>query len=65
MTSEEKRQYAREYREKNRERIKEQRMNRIRMKALEDLQSIREQDTNVYIFKAHNEREYIVGGWKR
>lgn len=41
MTSEARKNYQRQYREKNRERIKEQRMNKIRMRALEDMESVK------------------------
>ena len=65
MTSEARKRYNREYREKNRDKVKQWQLNAMRAKALADLESVRKLDTNIFIFKAHNEREYIVGGWKR
>lgn len=64
MTSESRKDYQRRYREQNRERIKEQRINKIRLNALADLESVQPLDDNVYIVRAHGGREYIVGGHK-
>ncbi len=64
MTSEAQKNYMKKYREKNRERIKEQRMNKIRLNALADLESVQPLGDHVYIMRAHGGREYIVGGRK-
>lgn len=64
MTKEERREYMKEWRKANKDKIRESQRNRARMKALADLESVRQLDSNIFIFKAHNEREYIVGGWK-
>ena len=65
MTKEQRCEYMREWRSKNRDRIREQKREKARRDALASLESVKQLDANVFIMRAHDGREYIVGGRKR
>jgi hypothetical protein len=60
MTSEERKNYYKKYREKNRERLKEQRLNRIRLQALEDMESVKNQTVDVHVIHTSQGGEYHI-----
>jgi len=61
MTSEKHREYMRAWRQANKERIKEADRERMRRKALADLESVSQLEEKVFIIKAQNDQEYIIG----
>lgn len=65
MTKEQRCEYMREYRSKNRNQIREQKREKSRRDALAALENVKQLDVNVFIMRAHDGREYIVGGRKR
>lgn len=65
MTNEQRCEYMREWRNKNREKIRERKRERARCEALAALESVKQLDVNVFIMRAQDGREYIVGGRKR
>ena len=65
MTKEKRCEYMREWRSKNRDRIREQKQNKARHDALEALEAVKQLDGSLFIMRAHDGREYIVGGRKR
>jgi 5-formyltetrahydrofolate cyclo-ligase len=65
MTKEERREYMREWRAKNRDTIRAQRRDNARRKALEALQSAKQKNVSVYIIRTYTGGEYIVGGRTR
>lgn len=61
MTSEKRREYMKAWRQANKERIKEADLERLRRKALADLESVSQLEEKVFIIKAQNDQEYIIG----
>ena len=56
------REYMREYRAKNKDKIKEQERNSARRRAFEAITSVKRQDTKTLIIRAADGREYFIGG---
>ena len=65
MTKEQRCEYMREWRNKNRDQIRERKREKSRRDALEALEAVKQLDVNVFIMRAHDGREYIIGGRKR
>ena len=65
MTKEQRCEYMREWRSKNREQIRERKQERARRAALDALETVKRLDVNVFIMRANDGREYVVGGRKR
>ena len=65
MTSEARKRYNREWREKNRDRLKEQRLNNMRRKALDDLKSVTPQAVDMSIIRTWQGGEYRIGRPRR
>lgn len=65
MTNEQRCEYMREWRSKNRDQIRERKQEKARRDALAALESVKQLDVNVFIMRAQDGREYIVGGRKR
>lgn len=65
MTKEEHREYARLWRQRNKERIKQREQETARQKALAAMISVKCLDANVCIVRANDGRQYLVGGRKR
>ena len=65
MTKEQRCEYMRAWRSKNRDQIRERKQEKSRRDALEALEAVKQLDVNVFIMRAHDGREYIVGGRKR
>lgn len=61
MTNEKRREYMKAWRQANKERIKEADLERLRRKALADLESVSQLEEKVFIIKAQNDQEYIIG----
>lgn len=57
--------YMREWRSKNRDKIREQKRVKSRYDALAALASVKQLDVNVFIMRAQDGREYIIGGRKK
>lgn len=65
MTKEQRCEYMREWRSKNRDQIRERKQEKARRDALAALENVKQLDVNVFIMRAQDGREYIVGGRKR
>ena len=65
MTKEQRCEYMREWRNKNRDQIRDRKREKSRRDALAALENVKQLDVNVFIMRAHDGREYIVGGRKR
>lgn len=65
MTNDERREYMREWREKNRDKIRRQRTDRSRRDALAALKSVKPIDAKMFVMKSTDGRSYIVGGLKK
>ena len=61
MTTEQRREYMREWRKRNQEKIHEQRLNNSRRKALTDLASAKIQPVDVCIIRTTHGSEFHVG----
>lgn len=62
MTKEERREYMREWRAKNRDTIRAQQRENARRKALEALSTVKRQDVSMCIIRTLDGGEYVVGG---
>jgi len=60
MTTEEVKKYQKEYRKKNKDKIKAQRLQRMREKALEEIQSIEKVNETKTIITTKSGEKYIV-----
>ena len=65
MTNEKRCEYMREWRSKNRDRIREQRREKARAEALAALECVKKFNATFFIMRAQDGREYIVGGRRR
>lgn len=64
MSTEKRREYMRAWREKNRDRIREQERKNARIKALAALESVKHLGAGVCIMRERSGRKYLVGGHK-
>lgn len=65
MTKEERADYMRKWREENRDRIKIQQRESARRKAMADLASVKQLDTDICVVRSNDGRAYVVTGRKR
>lgn len=62
MTKEKRSEYMREWRSRNRDKIRDQRREKSRSEALAALESVKRLDAHVFIMRTRDGREYLVGG---
>ena len=58
-------EYMRKWRQANAERLKEQRLRKMREEALAGLESVEQIGQNVYVFKTKDGCQYVIGGDKQ
>ena len=62
MTDEQRREYQREWRAKNRDKLRDQRREYLQRKAIADLASVEQLNGGVAIMRTYGGRTYVVGG---
>ena len=60
MTSEARKRYIREYRKKNRDKIKQWQLNAMRAKALADMESVKSQTVDMHVIHTLQGSEYHI-----